>query len=190
LCRPSVPALLMADDSPQSEMSAKRKKSKPPKREKKSAYFNSGATNFCSSSAPICMVSQDKWTPPRSPFNLIQENLFHRPWQLLVATIFLNRTGGARAIPLALEFLERYPTPAEALEAPLEDIAEILRPIGLNWRRARTIQRFTRERNCISVTAFLIFTLTRIWLPPPQSSPSACSTPRRPRRRRAALASC
>jgi hypothetical protein len=35
-----------------------------------------------------------KWTPPRSPFNLVQEHLHHDPWQLLVATIFLNRTQG------------------------------------------------------------------------------------------------
>ncbi|XP_030887998.1 methyl-CpG-binding domain protein 4 isoform X2 [Leptonychotes weddellii] len=33
-----------------------------------------------------------KWTPPRSPFNLVQETLFHDPWKLLIATIFLNRT--------------------------------------------------------------------------------------------------
>lgn len=35
-----------------------------------------------------------KWTPPRSPFNLVQETLFHDPWKLLIATIFLNRTSG------------------------------------------------------------------------------------------------
>jgi DNA polymerase II small subunit/DNA polymerase delta subunit B len=35
-----------------------------------------------------------KWTPPRSPFNLVQEHLYHDPWQLLVATVFLNRTQG------------------------------------------------------------------------------------------------
>lgn len=32
--------------------------------------------------------------PPRSPFNLIQEDLFHDPWQLLISTIFLNSTSG------------------------------------------------------------------------------------------------
>lgn len=35
-----------------------------------------------------------KWTPPRSPYNLVQEILFHDPWKLLVATIFLNKTSG------------------------------------------------------------------------------------------------
>ncbi|XP_029580280.1 methyl-CpG-binding domain protein 4-like [Salmo trutta] len=32
-----------------------------------------------------------KWTPLRSPFQLVQETLFHDPWKLLVATI-LNKT--------------------------------------------------------------------------------------------------
>jgi hypothetical protein len=39
-------------------------------------------------------ILKTKWTPPRSPFNLVQEHLHHDPWQLLVATIFLNRTQG------------------------------------------------------------------------------------------------
>ena len=69
--------------------------------------------------------------------------MFHNPWQLLVATIFLNRTGGERAIPLALAFLEDYPDPTTVLEAPVEDIAEFFKPIGLSNRRARTIKRFT-----------------------------------------------
>jgi hypothetical protein len=37
---------------------------------------------------------KSKWTPPRSPFNLVQEHLYHDQWQLLVATVFLNRTHG------------------------------------------------------------------------------------------------
>lgn len=39
-------------------------------------------------------VKGEKWTPPKSPYNLVQENLFHDPWKLLVATIFLNKTTG------------------------------------------------------------------------------------------------
>lgn len=35
-----------------------------------------------------------KWIPPRSPYALLQEDLFDRPWQLLIATIFLTKTKG------------------------------------------------------------------------------------------------
>ena len=51
------------------------------------------------------------WIPPKSPFNLIQESLFHDPWKLLIATIFLNRTSGGKAIPVMWDFFKRYPTP-------------------------------------------------------------------------------
>lgn len=38
--------------------------------------------------------SADEWIPPRSPYALIQEDLFHNPWQLLIATIFLTKVKG------------------------------------------------------------------------------------------------
>lgn len=38
--------------------------------------------------------SGDQWIPPRSPYALIQEDLFHNPWQLLIATIFLTKVTG------------------------------------------------------------------------------------------------
>jgi len=46
-------------------------------------------------SSTIAALKRDSsWIPPRSPFNLVQEYLFHDPWKLLVATVFLNRTTG------------------------------------------------------------------------------------------------
>lgn len=35
------------------------------------------------------------WDPPQSPYHFIQEYLYRDPWQLLVATIFLNKTNGS-----------------------------------------------------------------------------------------------
>jgi len=58
---------------------------------KTSAYF----------SVPFYVLPKSKdprlpleWEPPQSPYNFIQEYLFRDPWQLLVATIFLNKTNG------------------------------------------------------------------------------------------------
>jgi len=42
----------------------------------------------------VTLKRDTSWIPPRSPFNLVQEELFHDPWKLLVATVFLNRTTG------------------------------------------------------------------------------------------------
>lgn len=39
------------------------------------------------------LVNPD-YVPPRSPYGLIQEDLWQDPWKLLIATIFLNKTTG------------------------------------------------------------------------------------------------
>ena len=63
------------------------------------------------------------WIPPKSPFNLIQESLFHDPWKLLIATIFLNRTSGGKAIPVMWDFFKTYPNPEITRMADWKHIA-------------------------------------------------------------------
>lgn len=63
------------------------------------------------------------WIPPKSRFNLIQESLFHDPWKLLIATIFLNRTSGGKAIPVMWDFFKRYPNPEITRMADWKQIA-------------------------------------------------------------------
>ncbi|XP_017265235.1 methyl-CpG-binding domain protein 4 [Kryptolebias marmoratus] len=86
-----------------------------------------------------------KWTPPRSPFNLVQETLFHDPWKLLVATIFLNKTSGRMAIPVLWRFFERYRSAEVAREADWKPMSELMKPLGLYELRAKTIIRFSDE---------------------------------------------
>lgn len=43
-----------------------------------------------------------EYVPPRSPYGLIQEDLWPCPWKLLIATIFLNKTLGQF---LAIDFM-------------------------------------------------------------------------------------
>ncbi|XP_075618650.1 methyl-CpG-binding domain protein 4 isoform X2 [Balearica regulorum gibbericeps] len=86
-----------------------------------------------------------KWTPPRSPFNLIQETLFHDPWKLLIATIFLNKTSGKMAIPVLWEFLKKYPSPEITRTADWKEMSELLKPLGLYELRAKTIIKFSDE---------------------------------------------
>ncbi|KAG8546158.1 hypothetical protein GDO81_019674 [Engystomops pustulosus] len=59
---------------------------------KTSPYFSKKALR--EAMEPPRRKTFSKWTPPRSPFNLVQETLFHDPWKLLIATIFLNKTSG------------------------------------------------------------------------------------------------
>ncbi|XP_058421948.1 methyl-CpG-binding domain protein 4 isoform X1 [Diceros bicornis minor] len=110
---------------------------------KTSLYFSSKYNKAALS--PPRRKAFKKWTPPRSPFNLVQETLFHDPWKLLIATIFLNRTSGKMAIPVLWEFLEKYPSAEVARTADWKDVSELLKPLGLYDLRAKTIIRFSDE---------------------------------------------
>ncbi|XP_054243546.1 methyl-CpG-binding domain protein 4 [Indicator indicator] len=112
-------------------------------RRKTSPYFS----NKCSKEAfsPPRRKALRKWIPPRSPFNLVQETLFHDPWKLLIATIFLNKTSGKVAIPVLWEFLKKYPSPEVARAADQREMSELLKPLGLYELRAKTIIRFSGE---------------------------------------------
>lgn len=110
---------------------------------KTSLYFSSKYNKEALS--PPRRKAFKKWTPPRSPFNLVQETLFHDPWKLLIATIFLNRTSGKMAIPVLWEFLEKYPSAEVARTADWRDVSELLKPLGLYELRAKNIIKFSDE---------------------------------------------
>ncbi|XP_053325292.1 methyl-CpG-binding domain protein 4 [Spea bombifrons] len=110
---------------------------------KTSPYFSSKAIK--EALEPPKRKAFMKWTPPRSPFNLVQETLFHDPWKLLLATIFLNKTSGKMAIPALWDFLEKYPTPEVTRSADWKAMSELLQPLGLYELRAKAIIRFSDE---------------------------------------------
>ena len=58
-----------------------------------------------------------EYKPPKSPHGLIQEQLYHDPWKLLVASMFLNRTTGKAAKPVLWKFFKLWPTPESARNA-------------------------------------------------------------------------
>ena len=65
------------------------------------------------------------------------------------ATIFLNKTTGKVALPILDEFLQKWPNPESVLKSDEDEteIANLLQPCGLNYRRAKVIKRFTGKVN-------------------------------------------
>ncbi|XP_007888677.1 methyl-CpG-binding domain protein 4 [Callorhinchus milii] len=112
-------------------------------RRKTSPYFSKKYSKGAPS--PPWQKAFNKWTPPRSPFDLVQETLFHDPWKLLIATMFLNKTSGKKAIPMLWEFLEQYPCAEVARAADWKEIAELMKPLGLNELRAKAIVKFSDQ---------------------------------------------
>lgn len=85
------------------------------------------------------------WKPPKSPYDLIQEQLYEDPWKVLVSCVFCNLTRRHTAEPLLWKFFSAYPSPGAAAQARLEDLENLLKPIGLSSRRAQTLKRMSHE---------------------------------------------
>jgi len=56
------------------------------------------------------------------------------PYTVLVSEFMLHRTQTKQVIPVFLEFMEKYPTLEEFHNGHIDEIKELLWPLGLNWR--------------------------------------------------------
>ena len=79
------------------------------------------------------------WRPPQSPYGLLEELLWDRPWRLLLACILLNQTSRAQVDPVLARLLDRFPDAPTLAGADATHVEEMLRPLGLHRRRARTL---------------------------------------------------
>ncbi|KIX95961.1 uncharacterized protein Z520_08216 [Fonsecaea multimorphosa CBS 102226] len=107
-------------------------KPKKPRRSTTSPYFpqaNKHRPTFLAT-LPFPPLSHDR-------FGLMQERLAHDPFRLLIATIFLNKTPGERAMPVFYQLMSRYPTPADLANAEVSDITSIIYGLGFQNQRAR-----------------------------------------------------
>jgi methyl-CpG-binding domain protein 4 len=77
--------------------------------------------------------------PPRSPFGLIQEDIWPNGWAILVVCIFLNQTQRKQVEKVLPEFLSHWPTPEKLLAAQEADVKELIRPLGFYNRRYKNL---------------------------------------------------
>jgi len=85
------------------------------------------------------------WPPRNAPrFGLVQEELAHNPFHLLIATTFLNKTKGSVAKPLIYQFLAIYPTPDLLSQADQQEVTDFLRPLGLQRIRAERLIKMAK----------------------------------------------
>ena len=80
-----------------------------------------------------------------SPYKLIQEELRHNPWRLLVAVICLNQTSAKQARPVLDNFFKIWPDPESAALAIPDLVTDVIRPLGLQRKRARNIISMSQE---------------------------------------------
>merc|ERR1712055_1134412 len=85
------------------------------------------------------------WIPPRSPFQLLQEELFFDPWKLLIGTIFLQKTSYKTAGLFIYKFFQIYPDAKSVDDSSEAEIIEFVRPLGYHNTRAKKIKRLSKE---------------------------------------------
>lgn len=83
--------------------------------------------------------------PPRSPFGLIQEDLWPNAWLILVAGMMLNCTSRKQVERVLPEFRRRWPTPQAFMKADVIDVADLCRPLGFANRRTVNLKKMTER---------------------------------------------
>lgn len=78
-------------------------------------------------------------------FGLVQEQLAHEPFKLILATIFLNRTRGGVALPILFKVFARYPTIDAMAAADLSELVSMIHCLGFQNQRAK---------KCIAIARF------------------------------------
>ncbi|KAF9220008.1 DNA glycosylase [Gyrodon lividus] len=75
---------------------------------------------------------------------LIQESIRDDPWKVLIAVRLLNVTTGRAAIPVFCKIIFRWPTPQDLVNAPIDELIELLRPLGLYNKRSKWLRDISK----------------------------------------------
>jgi len=84
-----------------------------------------------------------KRTPPRSPYGLIQEDLYPNEWGMFVVCIMLNCTSRKQVEKVLPEFMSRWPTPGDLINAEKMDVALVIESLGFCRRRTVNLFKMT-----------------------------------------------
>jgi methyl-CpG-binding domain protein 4 len=83
--------------------------------------------------------------PPRSPFGLIQEDLWPDEWMILISCMMLNQTSRKQVERVLPEFQRRWSTPLAFLQADPLEVANVCRSLGFATRRTDNMMKMTHE---------------------------------------------
>jgi len=81
--------------------------------------------------------------PKRSPFGLIQEDLWPDEWKCLVACMMLNCTSRRQIEKVLPAFFNKWPNAKKFLMAQREEVVELIAPLGFQNRRTDRLFEMT-----------------------------------------------
>ena len=76
---------------------------------------------------------------------LLQDIYKNDPWKMLVCCIMLNLTTRKQVDKVRHKLFKKYPTPQDMSVADYEELSKLLMPLGMQYKRAATLMRFSKE---------------------------------------------
>lgn len=89
------------------------------------------------------MALKPGWMPPRSPYSLLQEDLWPSEWLILVSCVLLNCTTRKQVEKVLPEFVKRWPGPKQFILADRIEVATLIQPLGFCRRRTVALMKMT-----------------------------------------------
>ncbi len=83
--------------------------------------------------------------PPRSPYGLLQEDVWPSQWLVLVSCMMLNCTTRRQVERVFPEFVRRWPCPGAFLAADVEEVGDLIRPLGFATRRSARLKAMSES---------------------------------------------
>lgn len=83
--------------------------------------------------------------PKLSPYNLRQEIYRDDPWKMLVICIMLNQTSFRQVDMVRDQFFIRFPDARSMVNADADEVASMIKPLGLQNMRSKKLIRFSKE---------------------------------------------
>ena len=86
---------------------------------------------------------EQRYIPPVSPYNLIQEVLWPDEWKCLVACLMLNCTSRRQVEKIIPTFFSLWPDPYSFLNAKQPEITNVICTLGFQNRRSKRLLDMT-----------------------------------------------
>ncbi len=67
------------------------------------------------------------------------------PFNILMAELMLQKTSASQVLPIYEDLLERWPDPESLSDASVEDIADVIYPLGLQNVRSKRFKRLAED---------------------------------------------
>lgn len=83
--------------------------------------------------------------PQRSPYGLIQEDLWPDEWKCLIACLMLNCTSRKQVEKVIPSFFKLWPTPTHLLSSCPSAVSDVIAPLGFRNRRTTRLFDMTKK---------------------------------------------